>query len=84
MRRIIVSIDTLVLKDFPYEGRHAIAAAMQDEITRVLTARDAATRVAQLGSLAKLRINDVDVAPDAKPPQVGAATGRAVGNGLIK
>jgi hypothetical protein len=84
MRRIIVNIDTLVLKGFAYEDRHAIVAAVQGEIARVLTARDAATRVAQLGSLANLRINDVSIAANAKAQQIGAASGRAIGNGLIK
>lgn len=84
MRRIVVNIESLVLKGFRYEDRHAIAAAVQDEISRVLSAPDAAARVAQLGSMPNLRIDTVSVAANAKPTQVGAATGRAIGRGLSK
>jgi hypothetical protein len=84
MRRVIVNIDSLVLKGFRYEDRHAVAAAVQDEITRALGAPDAGARIAQLGSTPKLRIGDVNVEANAKPQQVGAATGRAVGQRLIK
>jgi hypothetical protein len=84
MRRIVVNIDSLVLKGFRHEDRHAVAAAVQDEIARTLAAPDAAARVAQLGSMPSLRVGNVNVAANAKPQQIGAATGRAVGQGLIK
>lgn len=84
MRRILVNIDSLVLKGFRHEDRHAIAAAARAEITRALAAPEAAARLAQLGSIPNLRIGAVNIAADTKPQQVGAATGRAVGQGLIK
>jgi hypothetical protein len=84
MRRVIVNIDSLVLKGFRYEDRHAVAAAVQDEITRALGAPDAGARIAQLGSTPKLRIGDVNGAADAEPRQVGAAAGRAVGQGMMR
>jgi hypothetical protein len=46
MKRIIFHIDSLVLKDFRYENRHAIAALAQDELMRVLAAPGAAQRIA--------------------------------------
>ena len=84
MPRVIVNIDNLVLKGFRYEDRHVIAAAVHDEITRALAAPDAVARVAQLGSTPQLRIGNVNVATNAKPQQVGAATARAIGKRLIK
>jgi hypothetical protein len=84
MRRVIVSIDSLVLKGFRYEDRHAIGAAVREEITRVLTVPNAATRVAKLGSTPQMRIGNINVGANTKPQQVGAATGRAIGQGLIK
>lgn len=83
MRRVIVDIDSLVLKGFRHEDRHAIAAAVQDEIARALAAPDAPAQLAQLGSIPSLRIGNVDVAAHAKPQQVGAAAGRAIGRRLI-
>jgi len=84
MRRVVVNIGSLVLTGFRFEDRHVIAAAVREEITRALAAPDAATRVARLGSMPQLRIGNVNVGPNAKPQQAGAAAGRAVGQGLIK
>ena len=84
VRSVVVHIDSLVLKGFRYEDRHAIAAAVRDEIMRALAAPDAAERVAQLGSTPQMRIGNVNVGATAQPQQVGAATGRAVGSGLLK
>jgi hypothetical protein len=84
MKRVIVNIDSLVLKGFRHEDRHAIATALQDEIRRVFTAPESAQRVRQIGNVPRMRIGDVIVGANAKPQQVGAATGRAVGQGLIK
>jgi hypothetical protein len=84
MRRVIVDIDSLVLKGFRYEDRHAIKAAVQEELARVLAIPNAAARVAQLGSTPQMHIGNVNVGTNAKPQQVGAATGRAIGQGLIK
>lgn len=84
MRRIVVNIDSLVLKGFRYEDRHAIAQGLQEEISRALSIPDAAARVAEFGSVANLRLGNVHVGVGAKLRQVGAATGCAVGEGLLK
>ena len=84
MRRVVIYIDSLVLKGFRYEDRYTIAAALQDELTRVLAAPEAAQQVASLGSVPRLRLGSVDLGADAKPHQVGAETGRVVGKGLIR
>jgi hypothetical protein len=84
MRRVIVNIESLVLKGFRYEDRHAIAAAVRDELTRVLDAPGAAQQLTALRSTPQLRIGNVDIAANTKPQQAGAATGRAVGQRLIK
>jgi len=84
VRRIVVNVDSLVLKGFRHEDRHAVAAAVQDEIARTLAVPDGAARLAQLGSTPNLRIGNVNVAAGAKPKEVAAATGRAVGQGLIE
>jgi hypothetical protein len=84
MRRVIVNIDSLVLQGFRYEDRHAIAAEVQEELTRVLGAPRAAQQLTAIGSTPQLRIGNINVAANTKPQQVGAATGRAIGQGLIK
>ena len=84
MRRVVINIASLVLKGFRYEDRHAIAAAVQEELSRVLDTPGAAQQLTALESTSQLRIGNVNVGANAKPQQVGAATGRAVGQGLIK
>jgi hypothetical protein len=84
MRRVIVNIDSLVLKGFRYEDRHSIAAALQEELARALAAPELARQIAVLGSIPRMQIDNVSVYADAKPQQIGAAAGRAVGQGLIK
>jgi hypothetical protein len=84
MRRIIVNIDSLVLKGFRYEDRHVIAAAVQEELARVLHAPGAAQQLTVLGSTPEMHLGKVTVGADAKPRQVGAAAGGAIGQGLIK
>jgi hypothetical protein len=84
MRRVIVNIDSLVLRGFRHEDRHAISAALQDELAYVLAAPYAARQLTQLGSTPHMRIGNVDVGASAKPHQVGLATGNAVGKELIK
>jgi hypothetical protein len=84
MRRIIVNIDSLVLKGFRHEDRHAIAAALQAELTQVLAAPASTHQIATLGSVPRMRIGNVNVDANAKPQQVGSAAGNAVGKRLIK
>jgi hypothetical protein len=84
MKRVVVHIDSLVLKGFRHEDRYTIAAALQDELTRVLVAPEAAQQVASLGSVPRLKVGSVNIGADTKPHQVGAETGRAVGKGLIR
>jgi hypothetical protein len=84
MKRVVVHIDSLALKGFRYEDRYTIAAALQDELTRVLAAPEATQQVASLGSVPRLRLSSVNLAADTKPHQVGTATGRAVAKGLLK
>ena len=48
MRRVIVRIDTLVLKGFRHEERHAITRRLREQLMRTLSSHDV---VKQLGSL---------------------------------
>lgn len=84
MKRVVVHIDSLALKGFRYEDRYTVAAALQNELTRVLAAPEAAQQAASLGSVPRLRLGSVNLGADAKPHQVGAETGRAIGRELIK
>lgn len=84
MRRVIVSIDSLVLKGFRYEDRRAIAAALQDELARSFATSEAMRRLTELGHMPRMRIGNVNVGSNAQPQQVGSETARAIGKGLTK
>jgi hypothetical protein len=84
MKRVIVHIENLVLKGFRYEDRHAIAAVLQEELTRMLAAPESAQQVASLESVPSLKLGRVNLGAETKPHQVGIQTGRAVGRGLLK
>lgn len=84
MRRVIVTIDRIVLRGIRYEDRHAVSAALQDELARALAAPYAAQQLRESRSMPRLVIGNVNFGANAKPNQVGAETGRAVGQGLLK
>ena len=84
MKQVRVDIERLVLKGFRYEDRHAIAAALQDELARLLAAPETAARLAELGHVARVSIDSFNVQANQKPSQVGTETGRAIGKGLLK
>jgi hypothetical protein len=84
MKRVVIDIESLVLKGFRYEDRHAIAAALQHELAATIAGPEAAERLASLGSAAHLRLGSVNLGASADAHEVGAQTGRAVGAGLIK
>jgi hypothetical protein len=84
MRRVVVYIDSLVLRGFRYEDRHAVSAGLREELTRVLAEPDAARHISQLASTSRLHIGNVNIGTKAKPQQAGLAAGNAVGRELIK
>jgi hypothetical protein len=84
MKSVRVDIEQLVLKGFRYEDRHAIAAALQDELAQLLAAPEMAARLANLGQVPHLSVDAFSVEGNPKPRQIGAETGRAIGKGLLK
>lgn len=84
MKPVLVDIENLVLKGFRYEDRHAIAAALQDELARLLAAPETAARLAKLGHVPDLSVDAFNLGANATPRQAGAETGRAIGKGLLK
>jgi hypothetical protein len=77
-------INELVLEGFAPGERHAIAAAMERELTRLLSAADApfATAGARGLSVDSLDAGVFSVADGASPATVGVAAARAVNGSL--
>lgn len=84
MRPVLVDIQNLALKGFRYQDRLAIAAALQDELMRLLAQPEVAERLARIGGAPRSKIGAVNLGANPKPRQVGAETGRAIDNGLLK
>ncbi|MGQ0445238.1 MAG: hypothetical protein ACT4O2_08980, partial [Beijerinckiaceae bacterium] len=71
MKRIVLHIDSLVLRGFRHEDRHAIAAGLQAELTRLFAEPSTASRLANTGEASQLQIGNVQLAQGTKPEGVG-------------
>ena len=83
MRRVRVSIDTLILRGFPPESRHAVAAALRRELSRVLAGPGAAERLSQRGDTPRLRAGRIEMSPGADAERVGTRAGARIGQLLL-
>jgi hypothetical protein len=79
MTRVIVHIDRLVLKGFEPGDRHAVAQGLQAELERVLSGRDAASRLRGLGDVSRLQVGGVPVEQGANPQCVGESVAQGIG-----
>ncbi|MBI1868062.1 MAG: hypothetical protein HYS06_07195 [Methylocystis sp.] len=82
--RYELRIDELVLEGFAPGDRRAVAAAMESELTRLLSGPDAPfTAVGARGfSVDSLNAGAFSIAAGASPAAVGVAAARAVGRSL--
>lgn len=78
MKRVVVTIDRLVLKGFRYEDRHAIARGLQEQLAQLLSEPGMAERIDAIGSTSRLRLGTVRMSGDMQGQQIGQATGRAI------
>jgi hypothetical protein len=79
MTRVIVHIERLVLKGFRPGDRHAVAQGLQAELARVLSARDAASRLRGMGDVPRLQVGGVAVEKGASPQRVGEGVAQGIG-----
>jgi hypothetical protein len=82
MNRVHIRIDRLVLRGFPRADRHQLSAALQDELGRLLAAPGGATRIAALGSTARLDAGPIRVAAGGAPRETGLAAAHAIGGAI--
>lgn len=81
-RRVIVHIDSLVLKGIRHEDRHAVALGLQEQLTEMLSAPGMAEGLGQIGHIPRLRVGPMNVATDARPRHIGIAAANGIGKGL--
>jgi hypothetical protein len=78
MRRIVVHIDSLVLRGFRHEDRHAIAEGLRAELGRQFAEGNAAQHLVSRGDLSRLRVSGVRIEPEARQSQVGVQAARGI------
>jgi hypothetical protein len=82
--RIELHIEELVLHGFVPGERHAIGAAVERELGRLLAQRGPGSPSIARGERAHVNAGDVHVAPASKAPAVGAQVAQAVYGGLTR
>ncbi|MDX2216071.1 MAG: hypothetical protein SFY66_22590 [Oculatellaceae cyanobacterium bins.114] len=77
-----LQIEEIVLRDFVGGDRHQIRAAIQQELTRLLTEQGIPPSLMAEGSIARLDGGSFDVAPDATPEVIGTQIARSIYGGV--
>jgi hypothetical protein len=81
-KRVIVNIDSLVLRGLWYEDRHAIARGLQEQLTQLFSEPNMAQRLSETGSIPRLQVGPVTLATEVKPQQIGRVVADGIGKGL--
>ena len=76
--KIDLHIEELILRDVPYALRHRIAAAVKQEIARLLSEQNLPPSVIQGGHIPQIDIGTMQIAPNAKPDAIGAQIAQSV------
>ena len=84
MKRVVVHIDSLVLKGFRHEDRHAIAMGLQQELSRLLADPQAAQGLTGLGDISRLQVGSLHIEHGAKPQRIGAQVAQGIGKEFKK
>ncbi len=79
MNRVIVHIDSLVLKGFRREDRHAIAAGLQQELTSMFADPKAIQHWTARGDISRLRVGNVPIDQGSKLQRVGGQIAQGIG-----
>ena len=82
MKRIVLHIDSLVLKGFRHEDRHGIAEGLQQELTRMFADPQAAQQLTASGDMPRLRIGNISIGQNSKPQRVGSQVAQGIGKGM--
>ena len=82
MKRIVLHIDSLVLKGFPHEDRQGIAEGLQQELVRLFTDPQASQQLTANGDISRLRAGNIKIHQDSKPQHVGLQVAQGIGKGM--
>ena len=82
MKRIVLHIDSLVLKGFRHEDRHGIAEGLQQELSRMFADPQAAQQLTASGDMPRLRIGNISIGHGVKPQRIGLQVAQSIGKGM--
>jgi len=84
MKRVVVHIESLVLKGFRQEDRHAVAEGLQTELARLFAEPSTASRLANMGDVSRLTIGNIHVTQGTAPEGVGRQAARGITRGITR
>jgi hypothetical protein len=84
MKRVVVHIESLILKGFRHEDRHAIAEGLRAELARLFAEPSTASRLANTGNASRLTIANVRLTPGTAPEGVGRQAARGITRGITR
>jgi len=82
MKRVILHIDSLVLRGFRHEDRHGIAEGLQQELSQMFADPQTAQQLMANGNVSRLRGGSVSIGHSAKPQCVGLQVAQNIGKGM--
>ena len=82
MKRVVLHIDSLILKGFRHEDRHGIAEGLQQELTRMFADPQAAFQLTERGDVSRLQVGNVPIDQNSKPQHVGSQLAHGIGKGM--
>ena len=82
MKRVVVTIDRLVLKGFCYDDRHAIAQGLQEQLAGLLAEPGMVERLGSVGNLPRLEVAPIAAPPKCPPHNLGSKIANGIGEGL--
>lgn len=82
MKRVVLHIDSLVLKGFRHEDRHGIAEGLQQELSRLFADPQAAQQLTKNSNVSRLRLGNISIDQNSKPQRVGLQVAQGIGKGM--
>ena len=76
-------IDELILRGAPHAQRWRIAAAIEQELTRLLREQGLPEALAEGGALSQIKLDTLQMADGLKPQVLGAQIAQRVYNDLV-
>ncbi len=82
MKRVVLHINSLLLKGFRHEDRHGIAEGLQQELSRLFADPQAAQQLMENGDVSRLRLGSISINQNSKPQRVGSQVAQGIGQGM--